>query len=177
MTDIRQITKRLIHRNLQMLRCNFIGNRDGFRDILYQNNLSIVVNGCSCDFRSGEQCNLPLQLCRYRLCQGFAFRHQNRRSHFVMLRLRKQIRRNDFRIGIAVRNDKNFARPCNHINRNLPEHLLFRFCNKGIAGAYDFIHTRDAFRSIRKRRNRLCAADSENTVNPGDVRRRNDIGV
>ena len=94
-----------------------------------------------------------------------------------MLRLRKQIRRNDFRIGIAVRNDKNFARPCNHINVYHTENLFLCLCNKGIAGAYDFIHTRDAFRSIRKRRNRLCAADSENTVNPGDVRRRNDIGV
>ncbi|MPM67052.1 hypothetical protein SDC9_113968 [bioreactor metagenome] len=89
-----------------------------------------------------------------------------------MLRLAQQIRRDKCGVGRIVRNDEDFARPCNHIDRDLAEHLSFCLGNIGVAGADDFIHLRDGFRAIGQRGNRLRTARFKNTIHPRELCRR-----
>ena len=177
MADIRQIFEGIIHAYFQMLRRDLIGNLDGLCNAVYNDDLTVIVDRCSGNFRSGQQRDLFFQFFRYCLCQCCAFCYQYGRCHFVMLRLRKQVSRHYSRIGLAVSNHQNFTGACDHIDGNLSEDLFFRFRNKGIAGADDLIHAGHGFCTIGQSRYRLCAADLKDTVYTSNFRRRNDIGI
>ena len=93
-----------------------------------------------------------------------------------MLSLREQIHRDPVgevrhRRG-AVTYHQNFRRPRHHINTDRAIHAALGRGDVGIAGADDLVDLRHRLRAIRKRTDRLRAADGERAVDTGKRGRR-----
>jgi len=65
-----------------------------------------------------------------------------------MLRLTEQIRRDKRGRRRLIRNDEDFTRSRNHVDRNPAEHLPLGFRDKRITGAYDLVHLRHGLGAV-----------------------------
>ena len=88
-----------------------------------------------------------------------------------MLGLTQKIRRHEGGVRAAVGNDQNFARTCNHIDGDLTKYLLFCLGDICAAGPDDFVHARHALGAVGQRGDRLRAAELEDAVDAGQLRR------
>ena len=89
-----------------------------------------------------------------------------------MLGLTEQVGGNVGRVGGVIGNDQHLGRARDHVNIDRTERQLFGCCNKGVARADDLVHLRDKARAVGQRGNRLRAADGNNGIYTGDLRRR-----
>ena len=94
-----------------------------------------------------------------------------------MLCLRKQVCRKIFGVRFGIRNYEDLGRACNHIDRNLAEHLLFSLGYVCVTGSYDFINLRNARSTVCKCGDRLCTAELEYLINACNLRRRQNYGI
>ena len=75
-----------------------------------------------------------------------------------MFCLREHIGRNETGVCLAVCDDENFGRACNHVYTHNSEYLAFCFRNENVAGTYDFVNLANRFCTICKRGNSARAA-------------------
>ena len=89
-----------------------------------------------------------------------------------MLGLTKQVGGNIGRVGGVIGNDQHLGRTGDHVDIDRAERQLLGCRNKGVARADDLVHLRDKACAVGQRGNRLRAADGNNGIYTGDLRRR-----
>ena len=88
-----------------------------------------------------------------------------------MFRLRQNVRRDEFRVLLIVRDDEDLGRPCKHIDAHVAVHFLFGKGNENVAGARDNVYLRNALRTVGERGDRLRTADFEYLFRAAQIRR------
>ena len=97
---------------------------------------------------------------------------QDRLRARVMLGLRQQIGGDPVGIAGLVGDDQHLGRTGNHVDADLAEHNALGGCHVGIAGSDDLGDRRKGRGAVGQGRDRLGAADTENLVDAGELRRR-----
>ena len=156
--NLPEIGERLIHAKLQMLRGDFVCDRNAGGERGHEDDLSVGFDGSPGDLCAGQLRKLAFKLRLYGFCKPFARRYKHGGSICVVLRLRKQIRRHEAGVAGAIRKNENFGRPCDHIDIHKPEHLPLGFRNIDVAGADDFIHPGNVLCAVCKRGDGLKAS-------------------
>ena len=102
-----------------------------------------------------------------------------RRAHQIGLagrvaRLREQVGRHDLGARVGVGDHLALARPREHVDRDASRHERLRRRHVHVAGAAHRVARADGAGAVRERGDRVGAADGDELVGLGDVRRRQD---
>ena len=175
--DTAEIFDRVFAADLQVLRGQAVCKGDGLLHGVADKDRPVILERLLHDLAALELRGLAFQLFGNLFRKAQAGREQNRRGQHVMLRLRKQIRGKVHRVRRFVRQNKNLARPRDHVDVHDAVQLFFCRGHINIARANDLVHPRDGLGAIGQRRRGLRSAHQENAVHSGDQRRRHDIGI
>ena len=81
------------------------------------------------------------------------------------------------RIGPAIRDDQQLARPCDHVDAHGPVYQPLGGRHEDVARPDDLVHAGNRLRAVSHGRDRLHAPDAVHLVHAGDVRRHQEIGT
>ncbi len=104
-------------------------------------------------------------------------RDQDRLRGDVMFGLRQEVGGDPVRIRRLVGEDQDLGGARDHVDADFAEHKAFGRGDIGISGSDDLRHGRNRLRAVSKRRHRLCAADTVDLVDPGEIGSRQDERV
>ena len=155
-----------------MLGCDHISHPAGVLQVVKHDGAAVVRHALLDDVPAREELCLPLHLARNGLCLCHGIGQQDGGSQLVVLGLTEQVGGNVGRVGGVIRNDKHLGRTGDHVDIDRAERQLLGCRNKGVARADDLVHLRDKARAVGQRGNRLRAADGNNGIYTGDLRRR-----
>ncbi len=122
------------------------------------------------DVGSGERLELRAELDANR------FGHRGRRADeervrgLVVLGLREEVRSDEPRVGLVVRDDEDFARAGDRVDRDRAEDEALRARDVEVSGANDLVDARDRLRAVRERGDRLRAARVDDRRDAREVR-------
>ena len=170
--QVRQQLTRSGGYDLQMLGCDHISHPAGVLQVVKHDGAAVVRHALLDDVPAREELCLPLHLARNRLRLRHGIGQQDGGSQLVVLGLTEQVGGNVSRVGGVIGNDQHLGRACDHVNIDRAERQLLGCRNKGVARADDLVHLRDKTCAVGQRGNRLRAADGNNGIYTGDLRRR-----
>ena len=165
--DIGHVREGVLRHDFQVFGSNFVHTVEG-RLLVFRNQdvaeiLQRFFNNCF-SFQSRYK---GVNFLLYLFCHFFRSRHQNGRSHLVVLGLGQEVCRHVAGISRLIAEHHDFGRTGHGIDGNRTEHGLFRQGHEDIARAHNLVHLRNRLCAKGHGCNGLGSADLEDPVRPG----------
>ena len=155
--------------HLQVFRRNKVGVANHRCLIRAHRNLAVVGPALPRNLRRRQRLKLPQHLCLCRLRQRCIRRNQPNAGAHIVLGLRQQIGRDQFRVAGVVSNNKDFRRPGKLVDADRPKDLPLRLVHKRIARANDLVHLRHTLCAEGHGGDGLGPANAEDAVCTGQM--------
>ena len=168
--DLRRKRLRVAGHDLEMLGREPLDERQRGLQRRTKDDRAVIPPARAGDFFARKRGELPLHLGRGGAGERRGVGDEDGLRGLVMLRLRKQIGRDEARVGARIGEDDDLRRPGDHVDADDAEHPPFRRRDIGVAGSDNLVDRRDASafrrrgrrsparrRPDRSRRRRRCA--------------------
>ncbi len=147
----------IFRRDVQVLRCDFVGQSTGLGGVAGQNQCPKLFQALAGQIAARKMCGLPLQFFGHRLDQRRMPSNQNSRAR-RMLGLSDQICRGEIGPHALIGHDDHFAGTGDGIDIDFAKHVPLRQRHEQISGPDNLVNLRHAFYAVCQRRHRLSAA-------------------
>ena len=162
----------IFHQQAQMFRCVSVGQFDRLRQIVHHAHAAAPHEAVPRHLRARQRCQLCLHFARHVSRQPRVGRERNRTGGTAVLGLRNQVGGHLGGVRRGVGNHQRLGRTGQQIDTH---YAVERPCGQDdprIAGSDHHVAARHALCAQRQRRNCLGAAQTQDTINAGRLRRR-----
>ena len=153
-----------------MLGSDSIRDRAGLVKVARENQRAALRKRCRDDVGPRHFAEQTLDACLHAFDQPSIRRQQDRLRHLVMLGLREQVERDPIRIRACVGDHQDFGHAGDHVDAHGSEHASLRGGDVRVAGSANLVDRGNRRGTVRKRRDRLRAADREHARRLHEVR-------